>query len=212
MESAIPEQQKHALIYYILNDCKPLAEHAETFAKKVYLPRKYRLLVSGLHSLDHGHAKQALELLTDPSLTPTFSDQILYTVLQNPKVDNTLAVAYNVTVSAPLEDPKTLDAYFAFLCDTNITQAYEFCQTRVASQRRELFENLILTTLSTKGDETASRTERLIELPFTQEEVLWFENFLLHGKGQSCHGAKDTVTMRRIATGEGAADISSLRM
>jgi Nuclear pore complex assembly len=206
-----PDHQKHTLIYYILKDCKPLTDHGETFAWRVYLPRKYKLLTSGLHNLDHGQAKLALELLTDPSLTPTFSDQILYTLLQNLKLDKSLAMAYYITVSPPLQDQKTLSTYFSFLADTSIVHAYHFCQKRVGSQRKVLFEKLILAALSSRGDQSASRAVTLIGLPFTDEEVHWFEEFLLHGKGSSCHGAKDSVVMRRIATGRDYADLPVLQ-
>ena len=211
LAASAPEHQKHALIYYILKDCKPLTDHGETFARNVYLPRKYKVLTSGLHNLDHGQPKLALELLTDPSLTPTFSDQILYTLLQNSKLDKSLAMAYNITVSPPLQDQKTLTAYFSFLSDTNIVYAYHFCQNRIVSQRKALFEKLILSALSSEGEHTASRAETLIGLPFTDEEVGWFEDFLLHGKGSSCHGAKDSVVMRRIATGRDYTDDPALQ-
>lgn len=205
------DHQKHAIIYYILKDCKALADHGETFARKVYLPRKYKLLISGLHDLDQGHAKQALELLTDPSLTPTFSDQILYTILYNPKFDNSLAMAYYVTVCPPLNDQKTLNAYFSFLCNTNLVYAYHFCQTRVSWEQKWLFEQLILAVLSAKGTDIVRRAETLIGLPFTDAEVHWFEDFLLNGKGSSCYGAKDSVIMRRIATGNDYTNLQQLQ-
>lgn len=211
VNTAAPVHQKHAIIYYLVQDCKPITDNGETFARKVYLPRKYKLFISGLHHLDQGQAKQALELLTDPSLTLTFLDEIMYTLLQNPNVDNSLAMAYYVTVSPPLKDQKTLDRYFSFLCDTNIPHAYRFCQTRVDSERRSLFERLILGGLSARGESTVSRAETLIGLPFTDVEVLWFEEFLLQGKGSSCHGAKDSVIMRRMATGRDHTALPLLR-
>lgn len=210
-KASAPDHQKHAIIYYLVKDCKPISDNGEMFARKVYLPRKYKLLISGLHHLDQGQAKQALEPLTDPSLTPTFSDEIMYTLLQNPKVDKSLAVAYYITVSPPLEDQKTLGAYFSLLCDTNIAHAYHFCQTRVNPERKSLFEKMILAALSAKGDETLLRAETLIALPFTEMEVLWFEDFLLRGKGSSCHGAKDSVIMRRMGCGRDFADLPSLK-
>jgi Nuclear pore complex assembly len=211
VKSTAPDHQKHAIVYYILRDCKPLTDHGEAFTQKVYLPRKYKLLISGLHDLDQGHAKQALEPLTDPSLTPTFSDQILYTLLQNSKVDISLVMGYYITVSPPLDDQKTLRAYFSFLCDTNLVHAYHFCQTRAGSERESLFEQLVLAALSPKDDQHVLRAEALISLPFTEMEMHWFEDFLLHGKGSSLHGAKDSVVMRRIATGRDFADLPTLQ-
>jgi Nuclear pore complex assembly len=211
VNASAPDHQKHAIIYYILKDCKPLADQGETFARKVYLPRKYKVLIIGLHHLDQGQAKQALELLTDPSLTPTFSDQILHTLLQNPKVDNSFATAYYLTVLPPLDHQKTLNAFFSFLCDTNIIHAYHFCQVRASSERRTLFEQLIFAAISSKAGQTVPRAETLIGLPFNDMETLWFEDFLLHGKGSSLIGAKDSVVMRRIATGRDYADLQSLQ-
>jgi hypothetical protein len=211
VDADIPEQQKQALLYYILRDCKPLPEHAETFARNVNLPRKYKTFVSGLYNLDHGQTEHALELLTDPSLNQTFSDQILYTVLQNPKVEKSLALTYNATVCPPLDDRKTLDAYFGLLCETNIPFAYIFCQSRATLQRKELFENLVIAVLSSGRNQAASRAESLIQLPFNDEEIQWFEDCLLRGNAQSCHGAKDTVTIRRIATGKASVDIPALQ-
>lgn len=42
-----------------------------------------------------------------------------------------------------------------------------------------------------------------MELPFDEEEEEWFEKYLLDGKGKGLFGAKDTVIVRRIATGRG---------
>ena len=113
-------------------------------------------------------------------------------------------------MSPPLEDQKTLNAYFSFLCDTNIVHANQFSQRRGDLERRALFEQLILAALSAKGDQSASRAETLISLPFSDEEALWFEEFLLHGKGSSWYGAKDSVVMRRIAAGRDYTDIHAL--
>lgn len=42
----------------------------------------------------------------------------------------------------------------------------------------------------------------LIGLPFDEQEEEWFEGSLLRGRGRGLHGAKDTVMMRRLATGK----------
>jgi Nuclear pore complex assembly len=211
VNASAPDYQKHAIIYYILKDCKPIADQGEMFARKVYLPRKYKVLISGLHHLDQGQAKQALELLTDPSLTPTFSDQILYTLIQNPKVDNSSIMAYYLSVSPPLDDQKTLKAFFSLQCDNDIVHAYHFCQIRVNPERKALFEQLVLAAVSPKGGKTVPRAETLIGLPFDSMETQWFENFLLHGKGSTLLGAKDSVIIRRIATGRDYTDLQSLQ-
>lgn len=48
----------------------------------------------------------------------------------------------------------------------------------------------------------------LIGLPLDQNEEEWFEESLLHGRGRSLRGAKDTVMMRRLATGK-VSDLST---
>lgn len=120
-------------------------------------------------------------------------------------------MAYYFTAAPPLEDQKTLSAYFSMLCDNNFHYAYHFCQTRVNSERKSLFEQLIVSALSPNADQTASRAETLIGLPLSEMEVLWFEDFLLHRNGSSCQGAKDSVVMRRIATGRDYDDLQSLQ-
>ena len=42
----------------------------------------------------------------------------------------------------------------------------------------------------------------LLNLPFNEEEDAWFEETLLSGKAKNLSGAKDTVLMRRVATGK----------
>lgn len=53
----------------------------------------------------------------------------------------------------------------------------------------------------------------LIGLPFDDQEEEWFENALLRGNAKTLHGAKDTVMMRRLASGKTAglsAELESL--
>lgn len=46
------------------------------------------------------------------------------------------------------------------------------------------------------------RALELISLPFDETEEEWFEDVLLRGSVRTLHGAKDTVMMRRLATGK----------
>lgn len=53
----------------------------------------------------------------------------------------------------------------------------------------------------------------LIGLPLDEKEEQWFEEALLQGSTKALHGAKDTVMMRRLATGKLSglsADLESL--
>ena len=45
------------------------------------------------------------------------------------------------------------------------------------------------------------RAIELLNLPLDEEEESWFEDYLLSGKVATLSGAKDTVLMRRLATG-----------
>jgi hypothetical protein len=183
----------------------------EHFAKKVWLPEKYQRLIQGLWQLDHCHFASALELLTDPSLIPTFTDEILYTLIHHPRCDNSLAMAYYVTVSPPLRDSRALAAYFSILCQNSVTEAYDFTTRQDAAKRRSLFEDLVVAVHSEGGSETrAERALTLLSLPFIGEEEAWFEECLLYGKGASCNQAKDSVMMRRIAMGRDYQGLGAL--
>jgi len=159
--------------------------------------------MTGLWELDHCQWSRALEHLIDPSVPVlTFPDEILLTLIRHPKCDNNLAMAYYLTLHPPLQNKETLDAYFDMLCDTSIVEAYRFGQKQAETNHKALFEVLIHSVHSeAAGDKRAGRALLLIGLPFTEEEETWFEECLLHGSASKCPGAKDSVLMRRIATG-----------
>lgn len=48
----------------------------------------------------------------------------------------------------------------------------------------------------------------LVGLPLDDEEEQWFEEALLHGNAKALPGAKDSVMMRRLATGK-LSDLSA---
>lgn len=145
--------------------------------------------------------QRALEYLTEPSLIPTFPDEILYALTSSPKQDDSLAIAYYVTTSPPLASKKTLVAYFSTLCRTSVTEAFYFSRKRENGVRNELLVQLIKFVLSIKAGETrAKKAMDLINLPLNQVEEQWFEEYLLDGEGKHLHGAQDTVMMRRVAT------------
>ncbi len=203
VKSAAPDHQKQAILYYILKDCRNLNNAGEHFSRKVWLPEKYKLLVSGLWELDRCHFSIALEHLTDPSLTPTFPDEILYTLINQPKCDNNLAMAYYITISPPLQDARTLNAYFGMLCQNSVSEAYHFTQRQSETKRKSLLEDMVFAVHSEPGSEVrAEKALTLLSLPFTEEEEAWFEECLLYGKASRCNQAKDSVMMRRIAMGK----------
>ena len=171
--------------------------------------------MQGLWHLDHCHFSLALERLTDPSLTSTFADEILYALIHHPRCDNSLAMAYYITVSPPLGDAQTLSAYFSILCQSSVAEAYDFAKRQNQEKHKSLFEDLVVAVHSEGGSEArADRALTLLSLPFTEEEEAWFEECLLYGKGASCKQAKDSVMMRRIAMAkdyEGLGTLDRLR-
>lgn len=211
MQSPAADEQKLALLYYVLRDCRQLSNADTNFARRTYLPQKYQLLVAGLWELDHAQFSRALGHLTDPCLTPTFADEILLALIQHPKCQPSLATAYYITVSPPLKDLATLEAYFDIVLANNIAQAYYFAKKQDQQRHKTLFEKIIVTVHKEKpGDARADRASLLLGLPFTAEEEAWFEECLLTGAGSKLFGAKDSVMARNIATGRSISDNSGL--
>lgn len=148
--------------------------------------------------------QRAIECLTEPSLIPTFPDDILYvlTLPHLPKHDDSLAIAYYLTTAPPLAGPKVQRAFFETLCRSNVTEAFFFTRKWDESQRRIYFEQLIEFVMRTPAGQTRSkRAIELVGLPLGEDEEAWFEETLLHGAARALPGAKDTVMMRRLATG-----------
>jgi hypothetical protein len=202
VQTSVPDEQKLALLYYILQDCRQLQNASSVFARRTYLPRKYQLLITGLWELDHGQFARALEHLTDPSLELPFADEILKSLLTHSKCDSALATAYYTSVSPPLSDKSTLDAYFHLLSSNNVVEAYYFTQKQGGSEHKRLFEELITNIHQVEASNIrAERATSLVGLPFTSEEEAWFEECLLHGSASKMAGAGDTMMVRRIAKG-----------
>jgi len=174
--------------------------------RRTYLPQKYQLLVQGLWELDHAQFSRALEHLTDPSLALPFADEVLLTLLRHPKCDSSLAAAFYISVSPPLKDQKTLDAYFELLSSSNLVEAYYFARRQDELSHKTLFERLVAEVHQEKPTHVrAARATLLAGLPFSSEEEVWFEDLLLDGTYSQLPGAKDSVMVRRIATGRPAA-------
>ena len=88
------------------------------------------------------------------------------------------------------------------MCTASLTEAFYFSRSQGALRHQQLFEQLISSVLSSHaGDARGNRARELIALPLDEEEGSWFEEFLLEGKGHSLPGARDTVMMRKVATG-----------
>jgi hypothetical protein len=88
------------------------------------------------------------------------------------------------------------------MCTASLTEAFYFSRSQGPSRHQQLFDQLIHSVLASHaGDARGSRALELIALPLSEEEETWFEEYLVEGKGQALPGARDTVMMRKVATG-----------
>ncbi|KAF2086285.1 hypothetical protein K490DRAFT_44601 [Saccharata proteae CBS 121410] len=204
----IPAHHAQSLLYYILKDSHPAgsSDPASSFAKACHLPPRYTIVVDGLWHLDHLHLRPAVEALTHPSLLPTFPAEILAALLDNcddegPDAD--LPFAYFNSVGPPLTEERLRKAYFEYVCRMSVSEAYAFMHTQPSHVQQELLTLLVSAALThaSSAEERADRSVELVDLPLTGEEEGWMEEFLLNGSGKGLNGARDTVMMRRIATG-----------
>ncbi|KAL2816802.1 nuclear pore complex assembly-domain-containing protein [Aspergillus cavernicola] len=205
VSSELEIHQKQSLIYYILKDCRSPNDAATQFARRCHLPEKYRLFIDGLWSLDRLEFKRAIEYLTEPSLIPTFPDEILYTLTLShlPRHDDSLVMAYYLTVNPPLASGKAQRAFMETLCRASIAEAFYFTRKHNETLRLSYFTQLIEFVHRTDAGQIRSRRAmELIDLPFDDQEEEWFEDTLLRGNAKTLRGAKDTVMMRRLATGK----------
>ncbi|KAL4751606.1 hypothetical protein BDW72DRAFT_173339 [Aspergillus terricola var. indicus] len=216
VSSELDTHQKQSLIYYILKDCRAPTDAAAQFARRCHLPEKYRLFIEGLWNLDRLEFKRAIEYLSEPSIIPTFPDEILYalTLSHLPRHDDSLVMAYYLTVNPPLTSEKAQRAFMETLCRASITEAFYFTRKHHEDLRQTYLTQLIeFVHRIDAGQMRSRRAMELIGLPFDHQEEEWFEDALLHGSAKTLHGAKDTVMARRLATGKVAglsAELESL--
>ncbi|KAJ5396759.1 hypothetical protein N7509_004872 [Penicillium cosmopolitanum] len=203
--SELDIHHKQALIYYLLKDCRNALSAAADFASSCHLPEKYRLFIEGLWHMDRLDFRAAISYLAEPSLIPTFPDEILYalTLSKLPKHDDNLAITYYLAAAPPLATEKVQRAYFETLCRSNVTEAFYFSRRYDDLHRQAFFGQLVEFVLKTPaGQNRSRRAMELVGLPLDQDEAEWFEGTLLRGKASSLPGAKDTVMMRRLAIGQ----------
>jgi hypothetical protein len=148
--------------------------------------------------------QDALIYLTKPSLIPTFPEEILSTLVQHASHgDMTLPLTYFHTVNPQLTNPAALDTLFSALCRVSVSDAFYFARGLSEFAHQHLFEQLLHFVLSQRaGESRAEQCVEIVNLPFSAGEEQWFEEYLLYGKGRSLPGAKDTLMMRRLGTGQ----------
>ena len=157
--------------------------------------------------------QRALDYLAEPALTPTFPEEILYTLCRyTPQDDVTLLIAYYQTVSPSIKSGKVLESYILTLCRASITEAFYFSRTHGELNHRVLFEKLItFVHANSSGATKANRGVELISLPLDEDEEAWFNEYLNDGKGSTLPGATDTLIMRGISTGRPDSNLQHRR-
>ena len=84
----------------------------------------------------------------------------------------------------------------------SLPEAFFSSRGQGEATHQHLFKSMVTTILSGPLSETrAAQCVVLVGLPLNDDEEKLLEDFLLVGKGKNLPGAKDTVIMRRIATG-----------
>ncbi|KAJ5930308.1 hypothetical protein N7466_005801, partial [Penicillium verhagenii] len=204
VSSELDIHHKQALIYYLLKDCRAAPDAAAQYARSCHLPEKYRLFIEGLWHMDRLDFRRAIEYLAEPSLIPTFPDEILYalTLSQLPKHDDGLAIAYYLSAAPPLATEKVQRSFYETLCRSSITEAFFFSRKYDDLKRQSYFVQLVEFVHKTGAGQTRSRRAmELVGLPLDEDEEEWFEDSLLGGSASTFPCAKDTLMMRRLATG-----------
>ncbi|KAL9000878.1 MAG: hypothetical protein Q9169_000633 [Polycauliona sp. 2 TL-2023] len=213
IDSAAPHHHQQSLLYYVLKDTPDHNKAASAFTRAVFLPGKYKTFIDGIWLLDRGVFENALGYLTEPILTPTFPEDILYLLCTHPgQHDDKLPLAYYNTVFPAVTSTKVAEAFFAKLTSSSVTEALVWCRNHGQSSHRPLFEQLLHSVLNgPEREHRARRSVELLHLPFVGEEETWFTAYLTEGKGKDFHASKDAYTVRILATGKnsptaGAAD------
>jgi len=203
--SSAPDHHKLSILFYILIDIDSTTgrrEFSNSFEEMSFLPKKYSIYMKGLWHLDHQDYENAIEYLTYPTILPTFADEVIE-VLSRKARNPALALAYYYTTSPSLTDSKSIECVFTAIAKTNVSEAFFFAREQSAYAHKHMLQMLISSVLhNSTSDQIADRATELIGLPFDAEEEQWFEDYLLCGDGTNLKKAKDTVLMRRIATGK----------
>ncbi|CAJ2509658.1 Uu.00g146840.m01.CDS01 [Anthostomella pinea] len=208
----ITDRHKLSIIYYLLLDIDDQntpgesknESKADSFAEHAGVPNKYQIFMKGLWYMDSQDFERALEYMCHPSLIPEFADDIITVLVRHATDDHdfTLPLAYYHTVQPVIQSSPALHLLFDSLARSNVTEAYEFSRSHADIMRRQLFQRLVLSVLeSARNDEGAERAFELTSLPFDADEEKWFKESLEGSEGKKLKFAKDTLLMRRIATG-----------
>ncbi|KAI2465345.1 nuclear pore complex assembly-domain-containing protein [Annulohypoxylon bovei var. microspora] len=197
---------KLSVVYYILLDIdeRVRSTQAEAYAQRASIPKKYRIFMKGLWHMDALQFDLGLQHLTHPSLQPDFVDDIITVLVRHAKNgDYSLPLAYYHTVQPIIQSSSALELLFDALARSSVADAFQFSRSHADFMRRQLFQRLILSVLeSAHSNEAAEKALDLTSLPFDTQEEQWFKECLDGSEGKRLAVARDTLLMRRIATGQ----------
>ncbi|KAH6668112.1 nuclear pore complex assembly-domain-containing protein [Plectosphaerella plurivora] len=205
-EADISIHHRLSIFYYLLLDFDgqdARTQYSTKFAEVSGVPKNYQILMRGLWLLDHQQFERALEHVTHPSLIPDFADEILITFAKNcPPGDYSLPLAYYHTVQPILKSQEAIQLLFNAMAQTSVTEALTYTRAQPEAAREQLFKQLISSVLeAAPSEETADRATELVGLALADAEEQWFEEFLSQGEGRRLKHSKDTLLMRKLATG-----------
>lgn len=148
--------------------------------------------------------KRALDYLTEPTLIPTYPEEILLSLCRHaPKNDCSLPLAYYHTVQPDITSEGVIEALFLALCQSSITEAFFFSRKQNEATHHKLFHKLIHFIHADSTDESkAMRGATLISLPLNETEDSWVTEYLKDGQGKKLPHAKDTLIMRGLTKGD----------
>ncbi|KHJ35386.1 putative ccch zinc finger domain protein [Erysiphe necator] len=197
------DHYKLSVFFYVLLEFDRVmstCQSSEVFVQKSFLPKKYQTLIKGLWHMDHQEFEVALQYLAHPSLIPSFPDEIIEVLCKASKDDPTLPIAYYHSVQPALSNQQTVNYLLKQLARKSVTEAFFFTRTRNECFQQATFELLIHLVLDQSPGDVGEKCLELINLPFTSQEEVWFEEYLLLKDGRTLKGAKDVLMMRSIGT------------
>lgn len=113
-----------------------------------------------------------------------------------------MPLAYYHTVQPILKSQEAIELLFNAMAQTSVTEALSYTRSQPEAAREQLLKQLIASVLeAAPSEETADRATELIGLSLDAAEEQWFEEFLSRGDGRRLKHAKDTLLMRKLATG-----------
>ncbi|KAI1398194.1 nuclear pore complex assembly-domain-containing protein [Hypoxylon fuscum] len=197
---------KASVVFYLLLDLdhRNGVNCAEPFANQANVPDKYKIFMQGLWYMDSQKFDVALQYLTHPSLQPDFVDDIITVLVRHAKDgDYSLPLAYYHSVQPVIQSSSALELLFTAIARTSVVDAFQFTRSHADFMRRPLFHRLVMSVLeSARSDQGADKALELTSLPFDAEEEQWFKESLESAEAKRSGVAKDTLLMRRIATGK----------